>query len=205
MILDTIRTVEAAALRAEMERLRESGMDFLENLTGMDWGEDGLGVVYQLESTATGERVALKAVATDRENPMLPSVSDLWKIANIYEREVFDFYGIRFTNHPDMRRIFLREDWVGYPFRKDDETEKNNPLRMDNEPLSDTTPELELLPDGTISQKENVIFDKGDYVVNIGPQHPSTHGVLHFRVSLEGEFIRKIDPILGYIHRGMRN
>ena len=203
MILDTIRTVEAAALRAEMERLRESGMDFLENLTGMDWGEEGLGVVYQLESTATGERVALKAVATDRENPMLPSVSDLWKIANIYEREVFDFYGIRFTNHPDMRRIFLREDWVGYPFRKDDETEKNNPLRMDNEPLSDTTPELELLPDGTISQKENVIFDKGDYVVNIGPQHPSTHGVLHFRVSLEGEFIRKIDPILGYIHRGI--
>ena len=57
---------------------------------------------------------------------------------------MFDFYGIRFTGHPDMRRVFLREDWVGYPFRKDDETEKNNPLRMTNEPLADDTEELVL-------------------------------------------------------------
>jgi NADH-quinone oxidoreductase subunit C/D len=203
MTLDNIQVVAPAALRAEMERLHANGMDFLQNLVGMDWGEEGLGVVYQLESTKTGERVALKTATTDRENPLLPSVSDLWKMANIYEREVFDFYGIRFTNHPDMRRIYLREDWVGYPLRKDDETEKNNPLRMDNETLTDTTPELELMPDGTIKQKENVIFGDGEYVVNIGPQHPSTHGVLHFRVSLEGEYIRKIDPMLGYIHRGI--
>ncbi len=198
------KVVSPADLRKEMERLRaEEHMDFLENLTGLDWEEEGLGVIYQLESTETGKRVSLKSVCADRENPMLPSVSDLWDIANIYEREVYDFYGIIFTGHPDMRRIFLREDWVGFPMRKDDETEKNNPLRMTNEPLADVTTSYTLNADGTVTKEENKIFEEDEYVVNIGPQHPSTHGVLHFRVSLDGERIRKIDPVLGYIHRGV--
>ena len=195
--------VEPAALRQEMERLKAEGMDFLECLTGVDWMEEGLGCIYTLTSTETGKMVHVQTATLDRENPLLPSVSDLWAVANIYEREVFDFYGIRFTGHPDMRRVFLREDWVGYPFRKDDETEKNNPLRMTNEPLADDTEELTLNADGTVTSKRNTIFADGDYVVNIGPQHPSTHGVLHFRVALEGETIKKIDPILGYIHRGI--
>lgn len=198
------KVVAPADLRKEMERLRaEEHMDFLENLTGLDWEEEGLGVIYQLESTETGKRVSLKSVCADRENPMLPSVSDLWDIANIYEREVYDFYGIIFTGHPDMRRIFLREDWVGFPMRKHDETEKNNPLRMTNEPLADVTTSYTLNADGTVTKAENKIFEEDEYVVNIGPQHPSTHGVLHFRVSLDGERIRKIDPVLGYIHRGV--
>lgn len=198
------KVVAPADLRKEMERLRaEEHMDFLENLTGLDWEEEGLGVIYQLESTETGKRVSLKSVCADRENPMLPSVSDLWDIANIYEREVYDFYGIIFTGHPDMRRIFLREDWVSFPMRKDDETEKNNPLRMTNEPLADVTTSYTLNADGTVTKAENKIFEEDEYVVNIGPQHPSTHGVLHFRVSLDGERIRKIDPVLGYIHRGV--
>ena len=198
------KVVAPADLRKEMERLRaEEHMDFLENLTGLDWEEEGLGVIYQLESTETGKRVSLKSVCADRENPMLPSVSDLWDIANIYEREVYDFYGIIFAGHPAMRRIFLREDWVGFPMRKDDETEKNNPLRMTNEPLADVTTSYTLNADGTVTKEENKIFEEDEYVVNIGPQHPSTHGVLHFRVSLDGERIRKIDPVLGYIHRGV--
>lgn len=198
------KVVAPADLRKEMERLRaEEHMDFLENLTGLDWEEEGLGVIYQLESTETGKRVSLKSVCADRENPMLPSVSDLWDVANIYEREVYDFYGIIFTGHPDMRRIFMREDWVGFPMRKDDETEKNNPLRMTNEPLADVTTSYTLNADGTVTKAENKIFEEDEYVVNIGPQHPSTHGVLHFRVSLDGERIRKIDPVLGYIHRGV--
>ncbi len=199
-----LKTFAPAELRREMERLRrEEKMDFLECLTGMDWQEEGLGVIYHLESTETGKRVCLKTATTDRENPLLPSVSDLWDIANIYEREVFDFYGIQFTGHPDMRRIFMREDWVGYPFRKDDDPEKQNPLRMDNEPLADVTETLTLNADGSVTRRENKIFEDGEYVVNIGPQHPSTHGVLHFRVSLDGETIKKIDPVLGYIHRGI--
>lgn len=201
------KTVAAADLHAEMKRLHdEEGMDFLLNLTGEDWLEDGIGVVYQVENTENHKQTCVKCVVSDRENPMIPSVCDLWDIANVYEREVYDYYGIIFTNHPDMRRLFMREDWVGYPFRKDNDPEKDNPFdpqHMTNEPLTDVTYEYQLEQDGTVKKVEHQIFGEDDYVVNIGPQHPSTHGVLHFRVDLEGEMIRKVDPILGYIHRGV--
>lgn len=203
MTLD-IRQIAPKELHAEMLRLKNAcKMDFLVNLIGMDWGEEGLGVVYMLESTTTGETACIKTATTDRENPYIPTVSDLWEIAKIYEREVYDFFGIKFLNHPDMRRIFLREDWVGYPLRKDDKPLEENPLRMENEPLADTTSEYFIKEDGTVGIKTNTIFAPDDYVVNVGPQHPSTHGVLHMRTRMDGEIVTKIDPVLGYIHRGV--
>jgi len=200
----TIPEIPLDQFRDEALKLRnEKQMDYLINLVGMDWG-DRLGVVYQLESTVTGEQIAVSTSTTDREKPELPSVCDIWKAANFKEREVYDYFGIRFINHPDMRRLFLRNDWVGYPLRKDDDpTDERNPLRMENETTIDTTTELELNPDGTLKDKENMIFEDREYVVNIGPQHPATHGVLRFRVSLEGETIKKIDANCGYIHRGI--
>lgn len=123
--------------------------------------------------------------------------------SRLYEREVFDYYGIVFVGHPDMRRLYLRNDWVGYPMRKDNDPEKDNPLCMANEETFDTTQEIELNPDGTIKNREMKLFGEEEYVVNIGPQHPATHGVMRFRVSLEGEIIRKIDANCGYIHRGI--
>ena len=103
-----------------------------------------------------------------------------------------------------MRRRYLRNDWVGHPFRKDDDpNDDRNPLRMSNEITIDTTHIVELNPDGTFKEQENIIFDDREYVVNIGPQHPATHGVLRFRVSLEGEIMKKIDVNCGYIHRGI--
>ena len=148
--MQEIQFIKPAALHDEMLRLRkEKQMDFLESLTGMDWGiadeKDtpetfrGLGVVYHLESTSTGERISIKTATLNRETPEIPSVSDIWKIADFYEREVFDYYGIAFIGHPDMRRLYLRNDWVGYPMRKDNDPEKDNPLRMDNEETYDTT------------------------------------------------------------------
>ena len=201
-------------LHAEMLRLRqEEQMNFLESLTGMDWGlpaegdtEEtmrGLGVVYHLESTASGKRIVVKTATLDREQPELPTVTDIWKGAELPEREVYDFFGIEFTGHPDMRRLFLRNDWVGYPMRKDNDPAKDNPLRMTNEETEDTTQEVELDEEGRPKTKTNVLFGDEEYVVNIGPQHPATHGVLRFRVSLEGENIRKIDVNCGYIHRGI--
>ena len=201
---DTILYIEPAQLHERMLDLRDKQqMDFLESLTGMDWGvrkEDepadalrGLGVVYHLESTVTGKRLVVKTSTEDREHPELPTVTDIWCGAELPEREVYDFYGIEFIGHPDMRRLFLRNDWVGYPFRKDDDPIKENPLRMDNEPTVDTTREYNLKQDGTTTETEETLFGDEEYVVNIGPQHPATHGVLRFRVSLEGESIKKID------------
>ncbi len=203
--MNEITEIPVQQLHERMQQLRhEQHFDFLRSLTGMDWQEEGLGVVYHLENTATGENTVVKTRTTDRENPEIPSVCDLWKGAEFNEREVYDYFGIRFTNHPDMRRLFLRDDWVGYPLRKDyDASEEKNPLRMTNEEAVDTTDRYEVLKDGSVIKKREVIFEDSEYIINIGPQHPATHGVLRFRVSLEGEIIKKLDVHCGYIHRGI--
>ena len=199
---DGMFTVPADGFHDLAERLRADGFDFLRSLTGMDWGEAGFGVVYHLEATATGENVVLRTLTEERGRPVLPSVCDLWKAAELNEREVFDYFGVRFLNHPDMRRLFLRDDWVGYPLRKDYDPEQN-PLRMSNEVSKDSSPTYELQSDGSYIRKRNVLFEEDEYVINVGPQHPATHGVLRFRVSLEGEIIKKLDVHCGYIHRGI--
>ena len=202
---DWIAEIPVESFRMVAERVchdPEEPMDYLRDIVGMDWGENGLGALYYLESTRTHQQIVLKTSVNNREQAFIPSVCDLWKTAEIKEREVFDFFGIRFLNNPDMRRIFLREDWKGYPLRKDYDM-KSNPLNMDNEENADITDEYYLNPDGTIADRKNIVFDQKDFVVNIGPQHPSTHGVLRLRTSMEGETISKVDPICGYIHRGI--
>ena len=199
---DGMFTMPAERLHPLAERLKAEGFDFLRSLTGMDWGEEGLGVVYHLEATRTGENLVLRTQTADREHPVLPTVCDLWRAAEFNEREAYDYFGICFLNHPDMRRLFLRDDWVGYPLRKDYDPSLN-PLRMSNEVARDTADSFELTPDGSFIRHRRPIFDEDEYVINIGPQHPATHGVLRFRVSLEGEIIRKLDVHCGYIHRGI--
>ena len=80
---------------------------------------------YHLESTKYHHCIVFKTKTTNRENPVLDSISELYKGADFLEREVYDFFGITFKNHPDMRRIFLDDDWVGFPFRKDYKDEVN--------------------------------------------------------------------------------
>lgn len=199
--------VQPAQLRLLAEKLRYDDnllFDFLRSLTGMDWGEEGLGVVYHLESTTYGYLLVVKTRAPRVEYPEIPTVSDIWKAAELNEREVYDFFGIGFTGHPDMRRLYLREDWVGYPLLKDfDESKEVNPLRMSNEITMDTAPSLEVDEQGRTVEKVNILFEDDEYVINMGPQHPATHGVLRFRLSLEGEIIKKLDVHCGYIHRGI--
>ena len=181
----------------------ELGFDYLVAVVGMDWTETP-GCMYYLTSTTHDTHVSVKVTTADREHPMLHSISDLWAVANLYEREVYDYYGIIFINHPDMRRLFLRNDWVGYPLRKDYNDDANvNPVRLDHEAVDDVTVSYVEDGDGKIEKKEVTIFTPEDFVVNIGPQHPATHGVLRFRTAVDGETIKKIDLYLGYIHRGI--
>jgi NADH-quinone oxidoreductase subunit C len=95
----------------------EAQFDFLFCLTGVDYGQD-LGVVYHLRSTVHNHSIVLKIRTSDREHPEFDSVSDIWKTADFHEREVYDLFGIKFKNHPDLRRLFLDNSW-GFPFRKD--------------------------------------------------------------------------------------
>ena len=104
-------------LAKELRERDEAQFDYLFCLTGVDYGQD-LGVVYHLRSTIYGHVVVLKTRTSDREHPQLDSVADIWKTADFHEREVFDLLGIKFTNHPDMRRLFLDSSW-GFPLRKD--------------------------------------------------------------------------------------
>lgn len=180
------------------------GYDFLVTIVGMDWGET-MGCVYYLESTVRHEVLAVKVATSNTEEPMLHSVADLWHIAGIFEREVYDFFGIVFIGNPDMRRLFLSIDWKGYPLRKNYNADpKINPVTVENERQSDFTSTWIENADGKVVRKDDVrVFDEGDFVVNIGPQHPATHGVLRFRTAVDGETIKKIDVYMGYIHRGI--
>lgn len=192
--------------RARMETLRRIGMDFLRDLIGMDWEEDGLGAIYSLENSSTGETMQIAVRCSNKENPKIPTVCDLWSVAELYEREVYDFFGIKFSGHPDMRRLYLRNDWIGHPLRKDyDESEAINPIRMENEKQEDLQRPYELEEDAEmeITDKLTNQIHGGQYIINIGPQHPATHGVLRFRLALDGEEIKKIDIHCGYIHRGI--
>lgn len=185
------------------ETLKKAGYDWLACVVGEDWG-DALGCTYYIKSTSDYSMVSVKVTTTDRENPMLHSVYDVWKIARLEEREVYDFYGIKFINHPDMRRLYLRNDWVGFPLRKDyDENPEINPIRLYHEKTDDTTVTYVEDAEGNVTEKTVTIFSPEEFVVNIGPQHPATHGVLRFRTSLDGEEVKKIDLYCGYIHRGV--
>ena len=179
----------------------ELRFDFLVTIVGMDW-TDKMGCIYYLQSTSDHSRIAIKATTADRENPMLHSIADLWHIAGIFEREVYDFFGIVFIGNPDMRRLFLSIDWKGYPLRKDYDPSLN-PVPTENERQSDFTDTYVEQSDGKVVKEQARVFEEDDFVVNIGPQHPATHGVLRFRTAVDGETIRKIDVYMGYIHRGI--
>jgi NADH:ubiquinone oxidoreductase subunit C len=95
----------------------ETNFDFLFCQSGVDYG-DSLCVVYHIESVKYKHSIVLKTKIANRETPVIESVYDIWKAAEYPEREIYDLFGIKFRNHPDLRRFFLDDSW-GYPLRKD--------------------------------------------------------------------------------------
>lgn len=120
-------TTSPEKFRSIAEYLRnndEMSFDYMFCLTGVDWVTH-LMVIYHLESTSHKHTLVLKAKITDRENPVVETVCDIWRTAEFHEREVYDLFGVKFTNHPDLRRILLEDDWEGFPLRKDYKDEAN--------------------------------------------------------------------------------
>lgn len=199
-------TIEPNELRTLVELLyKNDGLpfDYLVYLIGSDDGEK-LGVTYLFSSSINPSvELVVKTATVDRENPLLYTITDMYETAHLNEREVFAMYGIRFINNPDMRRFLLNDDWVGFPMRKDYNSDLAlNPVSIESKDMVDLAPRIMETPEGLKEEVIN-IFGEDDYIINIGPQHPSTHGVMHFRTSLDGEIVKKIDVISGYIHRGM--
>jgi len=127
LVLETLRT----------DTDPETGaLDFLVDLTAVDWygsadDRPRFEVVYHLRSMKTGDRLRVKAqlaMPEDGTEPVIDTVADLWKSANWMEREVYDMFGIKFRGHPDLRRILMYEEFIGYPLRKDYPKEKRQPL-----------------------------------------------------------------------------
>lgn len=114
----TVQPEHIHQLMLKLKTNDDTYFDYLFCLSGVDW-EPELGVVYHLESTKHRHIVVVKVKMTDRENPTLDSVCDIWKTAEFHEREVFDFFGIKFNNHPNLKRLFLTDEWEGFPLRKD--------------------------------------------------------------------------------------
>ncbi|MBI3502514.1 MAG: NADH-quinone oxidoreductase subunit C [Bacteroidetes bacterium] len=109
--------IPAEKLYLLAKTLRAADYDYLICVSGVDW-KDHFMVVYHLESRKTKNVFVLKAKITDRVNPAVDTVCDIWRTAELHEREVFDLFGIKFNNHPDLRRLFMDDTW-GFPLRKD--------------------------------------------------------------------------------------
>jgi NADH/F420H2 dehydrogenase subunit C len=114
----TVQPEQLHQLMTQLKRNSDTNFNYLFCLSGVDWGKE-LGVVYHLESTTHRHQLVVKVKTADRENPTIDTVCDIWYTAEFHEREVFDFFGIQFTNHPNLKRLFLTEEWDGFPLRKD--------------------------------------------------------------------------------------
>ncbi len=211
----------------------EFGFDLLTSLTGVDYiAENKMEVVYNAYKTTGGAGLTFK-VQVERVDPIeVPSLTHIWHGLEYQEREAWDLFGIKFTGHPDLRRILMWEGFEGYPLRKD---WKEAFYEEEIKPYKSRWPEGK----HTLAEEKNVFhdnlnlpkgFDPEKYivdkeedlyaslerhtlkdeegrmrtdhvVVNLGPHHPSTHGVLRVAVTLNGETVMGLKPVMGYLHR----
>ncbi|MGD8792540.1 MAG: NADH-quinone oxidoreductase subunit C/D [Anaerolineae bacterium] len=158
-------------------------------------------VVYHLLSFERNADVRLK-VALQGDYPTIRTITDIWPAANWYEREVWDMFGIRFEGHPHLRRILMPLTWQGHPLRKEHPARATEmgPFQLPEDKQEREMAALQFKPEewGLQRQREDVDF----MFLNLGPQHPGTHGVLRVVLQLDGEEILDAVPDIGYHHRG---
>ena len=210
----------------------EFGFDLLTAATAVDYlAENKMEMVYHAFKTTGGAGLIFK-VQVERVDPIeVPSLIEIWPGVDFQEREAWDLYGIKFTGHPDLRRILMWEGFEGHPLRKDWKEgfyeEDTKPFKSrwpqgqfymaeDKNPFNDNLafpqnfdPE-KWIPEGdallygalaryTVKQEDGLSTDR--IVINMGPHHPSTHGVFRAVMTLDGETIAGLKPVLGYLHR----
>lgn len=158
-------------------------------------------IVYHLTSFDRNEDIRIK-VPLSEEDSSAYSITDIWASANWYEREIYDLFGIVFTGHPDLRRILLPKSWKGHPLRKEypARATEAGPYVLNEQIRAIEDNNLEFRPEewGLKSSKEDTDF----MFLNIGPQHPGTHGLIRLVLQLDGEDIVEIVPDIGFHHRG---
>ncbi len=209
------------------------GYDYLSSLTGVDYFDKGyFETVYHAFSLARGGGPLVFKARTPRDAAEIPSVVSIWGSAEFQEREAYDMFGIRYTGHPDLRRILTWEGFAGYPLRKD---WKEPYYEQDHKPFDSRWPGGHHVPaeerapfhdnvnvspetfnvESFTPEAEQLLYSgivpipggnghgmhTDSVVVNLGPQHPSTHGVFRLVVRLSGETVEDLKPVMGYLHR----
>jgi len=158
-------------------------------------------VVYHLLSFERNAYLRLK-VALSAGDLHIPTITPIWPSANWYEREMWDMFGIEVDGHPHLTRILMPDTWVGHPLRKD------HPARATEMGPYQLTPDKEqreqdamrFVPEAWGMQRRSA--DADFIFLNVGPQHPGTHGVLRIVLQLDGEEILDAVPEIGFHHRG---
>ena len=210
--------IAPGSVREVLAALRDvHGYRALMSVHGVDYypQEPRLGVHYEMLDMERVDRVAVK-LRVPLAAPTVPSVTADWPTADHQEREVFDMFGVEFDGHPDLRRILMPEDYEGHPQRRD--------FPIGGEPVLFTHNDADLAGVDPVSTRsryrareesitlspleEDIAAQRGGettelLTLNIGPHHPATHGVLRLLVDLEGEIVRDLKPIIGYVHTGI--
>mgnify|MGYP000076634634 CR=1 FL=1 len=181
--------VRADQVREVLSTLRSDvGLDHCSCVTAQAY-EDRFETIYHLTSYDDRTRELSVVVPTTKPDPVSESAAPVYRTAEWHEREAYDLVGIEYEDHPDLRRILLPETWQGHPLSMDYDQHQPQivPLREHANPLQEDH------RDG--GTETDTMF------INIGPHHPSTHGVLHLETTLDGEQVADVEPDIGYIHR----
>jgi len=188
--------VVSRAVLADLARdLRDdpqTRFDLLLDVCGADYPsrESRFEAIYHLYSIARAERLRLKVPVTEAD-PVLPSLIGVWKAADWFEREAFDMFGLRFTGHPNLRRILTHEAFQGHPLRKDYDPARRWILTEDTV----YRPTLH----APKAEGDDELFER--MTINIGPSHPAMHGTFRLMAELDGETIIASEVEIGYLHR----
>ncbi|WP_231554210.1 NADH-quinone oxidoreductase subunit D [Halobellus rufus] len=166
----------------------EAGFDHLSCVTAQEY-PDRYETIYHLKKYRDPTQELSVVVPTPSEEPTSESAAPVFQTADWHEREAYDLVGIAYDDHPDLRRILLPETWQGHPLGQqyDQDRPQIVPLEEHANPLDEDHRESGAASD--------TMF------LNIGPHHPSTHGVLHVEAVLDGETVVDVEPDIGYIHR----
>jgi len=177
--------IRADRIRRTLSTLRsEVGFDHCSCVTAQEY-EDCFETVYHLTTYDDRTCELSVVVPTTKDDPVSESAAPVYRTAEWHEREAYDLVGVKYEGHPNLRRILLPETWQGHPLSMN--YDRNQPQIV------------------SLSEHANPIKEdsrQGDTMfLNIGPHHPSTHGVLHLEVVLDGEQVIDVEPDIGYIHR----
>jgi NADH-quinone oxidoreductase subunit C/D len=162
----------------------EVGLDHCSCVTAQEY-DDRFETVYHLTSYDDRTRELSVVVPTTKDGPVSESAAPVYRTAEWHEREAYDLVGIEYEGHPGLRRILLPETWQGHPLREDYSRNQSQIVALS----------AHANPIQNDSRQGDTIF------LNIGPHHPSTHGVLHLEAVLDGEQVVDVEPDIGYIHR----